>query len=205
MATFKEDQMRAAIDWFESAGVNLFNFAVLCEGAMIGQARARAGAEVMLCLGWAGAKNAQGLNVYMRPARFWLEGQPAAWPIVFLDDVSVMMASRIQTKYATLTIQTSPNNCHLWIACKVPLSEAQRAAIQAALAKKIGADKASTSGEHFGRAPGFKNQKRGGAWVSIIKKTGGGKAECRHHRFRRIRSCGSLLPQGGACGSSRWR
>lgn len=173
--TFKEDQMSAALDWFEAAGVNLFNFSVLAEGAMLGQARARARAEVMLSLPWAAAKNAQGCGVYMRPARFCLDGQTASWPIVFFDDVGAVTASKIQTKYSTMTIQTSPNRCHVWIACKVPLSEAQRAAAQVVLAPKIGADKGSTSGEHFGRAPGFKNQKRGGAWVSIIKKTGGRK------------------------------
>lgn len=172
---FLKREINAALEWFHQTGVTVFNLAALGDSGMLGHDRARCAAEVLRSLGWAGAKNAQGVDVYLRPARFDLDGLPARWPVVFFDDVKPDTAARIARKYSSLVVQTSPNRCHVWIACETPLSEAQRAAVQAALAPKIGADKGSTSGEHFGRAPGFKNQKRGGAWVAIIKKTGGRK------------------------------
>lgn len=174
---FQEREINAALEWFQQAGVTAFNLAVLGDSGMLGHDRARCSAEVLRSLSWAGARNAQGIDVYLRPARFSLDGLPAAWPVVFLDDVKPDTAARIAQKYASLVIQTSPKRCHVWVACDTPLGEAQRGSVQAALAPRIHADRASTSGEHFGRAPGFKNQKRGGTWVSIIKKTGGRKLD----------------------------
>lgn len=170
---FLEREINAALEWFQRAGVTAFNLAVLGDSGMLGHDRARCAAEVLRSLGWAGARNAQGINVYLRPARFDLDGLPAAWPVVFFDDVKPGTAARIVRKYSSLVVQTSPGRCHVWVACNTPLDEAQRGRVQAALAPKIDADRASTSGEHFGRAPGFKNQKRGGVWVSILSKTGG--------------------------------
>lgn len=170
---FLEREINAALEWFHRAGVTAFNLAVLGDSGMLGHDRARCAAEVLRSLGWAGARNAQGIDVYLRPARFDLDGLPAAWPVVFFDDVKPDTAARIVRKYSSLVVQTSPRRCHVWIACTTPLDEAQRGSVQAALAPRIDADRASTSGEHFGRAPGFKNQKRGGVWVSILSKTGG--------------------------------
>ncbi|NDP46843.1 MAG: hypothetical protein GZ085_00355 [Sulfuriferula multivorans] len=169
--SYKENQMRATLEWFQGVGVGLFNFAILDDSGMIGHARPRDAIEVARSLGWASARNAGGCNVYMRPARIGLDGLSAAWPVIFFDDVAPKRALKIASKYQSMVIRTSPGNCHVWIACEDPLSEAQRAATQGELAPKINADKASTSGEHFGRAPGFKNQKRGGAWVEVLQTT----------------------------------
>jgi hypothetical protein len=45
--------------------------------------------------------------------------------------------------------------------------------VQRWLARRLGGDRASVSGEHLGRLAGFKNWKRGGCWVNVLDATGG--------------------------------
>jgi len=116
-----------------------------------------------LPLAWAGAENVRRADVYIRPAR------EASWPLVFLDDVPVSAALAISRKYAALVIQTSAaGGCHVWVRCATPLVEDERCQAQRWLASRIGADKASVSGEHLGRLAGFRNWKRGGVWVNVL-------------------------------------
>jgi hypothetical protein len=58
--------------------------------------------------------------------------------------------------------------CHLWLSCSFELDEEARHRAQRWLAQRVGADPASTSGEHLGRLAGFKNWKRGGTWVNVM-------------------------------------
>ena len=153
------------LTFFLQNGIHLFNFAVLeprksGDGdCMKGGDRPRALAEVQKSLPWGFVTNKNGANVYLRPARFGLDGQPAAWPVVFLDDLSPAKAAGIAKKYRCATVETSFQNFQAWIITNQRLSEEQRFQAQTKLAHLIGADLKSISGEHFGRAPGYKNQK----------------------------------------------
>lgn len=110
------------------------------------------------------AENAQkAANVHFRPAR------GLSWSMVLLDDVTPGMATAIASKYAAAVILTSPGRCHVWLATHRPLSEGERLGVQRCLAERIGADLGSTSGEHFGRLPGFRDRKPGrDGWVNLM-------------------------------------
>jgi hypothetical protein len=130
------------------------------DGAMIWQ-RDRSPHE--LPLAWARAENVRAAEVYARPARGY------SWPLLFLDDVAPDDARRVACRYAALVVRSSPQGgCHVWLACTESLGEAQRTDAQRWLAARLGADPRSVSGEHLGRLAGFKNWKRGGAWVNVL-------------------------------------
>ena len=117
-----------------------------------------------LPLPWVKAENANGAEIYIRPAR------GRAWPLVFLDDVETNLAYRIAGKYAALIVPTSlQGGCHIWLRTTQFLNEKDRYQAQRWLAHRTGADKASVSGEHFGRLAGMKNWKRQGAWVNVVQ------------------------------------
>jgi hypothetical protein len=145
----------AALDWFGAAGVDKWNFCVLTARGMLGQDRGRDLDEVMKSTGWGWVKNTEGCNIYMRPAR------GSCWPIIFLDDLPSRKALGISHKYSALVVETSRDNCQCWIKCNRLMNEVDRASVQGRLAKMVGADLGSISGEHFGRAPGFRNRKDG--------------------------------------------
>ena len=120
-----------------------------------------------LPLAWARAENAHGAEVYIRPSRGY------DWPLVFLDDVPVGTALQVARHYSGLAIQTSAaGGCHLWLPWPQALDEDSKGQVQRELAGMIGADKGSVSGEHLGRLAGFKNWKRGGCWVNVLKVPG---------------------------------
>ena len=146
-------ELEQALDWFEAHDIGAWNFCVLDRG-MIGHERPRDRAEVLKSAGWGWVKNKGGHDVYMRPAR----GQ--SWPYIFLDDLGRALARQISKKYAALVVETSSQNFQVWVATTTALDEQARAAVQTQIAAKIGADMGSVSGEHFGRAPGYKNCKR---------------------------------------------
>ena len=148
------EAMKQMLDWFQGAGVDLWNFCVLDKG-MLGHERPRDRAEVEKSMGWGGVKNQSGRDVYIRPAR------GRSWPVVFLDDLPPTKARAIANKYAAMVIETSRDNCQVWVRTLRPLSEAERAAVQKALVVLSGADPGSVSGDHFGRAVGYCNRKTG--------------------------------------------
>jgi hypothetical protein len=146
--------------WWRRAGVWLADLAIRRnDGRMLWH---RAVPIESLPLPWARSENARGSEVYIRPAR------GRSWPIVFLDDVAVRLATRIASKYDALLVQTStPGGCHVWLSCDRFLDEAERHLAQRWLQARVGSDPASTSGEHLGRLAGFKSWKRGGTWVNV--------------------------------------
>ena len=154
-------QTRAMLEWWRRAGVDRADLAVhRADGVMIWH---RSRALERLPLAWARAENLRSAEVYVRAAR----GE--AWPLAFLDDVATQLARRIAQKYSALALETSPvGGCHLWLACRRPLDESERALAQRWLAQRTGADPASTSGEHLGRLAGFRNWKRSGVWVQLV-------------------------------------
>ena len=182
--SFMDDQMKAMLDWLQSSGVDCFNLAVLKRGKdgendqMLCHRTARSRADVEKSLGWAGAMNAQGMDVYLRPARFLPDGTHAAWPVIFFDDVRQDMLNTI--KNSALVIKTSTNSHHVWIPTTQSLTEQERFQAQSALFEQFAADRGSVSGDHFGRAVGFKNQKRGGTWVSVCQQIAGPNIDVSH-------------------------
>lgn len=149
-----KEAMGQTLDWYQGAGVDLWNFCVLDNG-MLGHERPRDRAEVGRSMGWAWVKNRSGHDVYIRPAR------GHGWPVVFLDDLPPTKARAIAHKYASLIVETSRENCQVWIRVARPLSEVERGTVQRSLASMIGADPGSVSGDHFGRVAGFLNRKQG--------------------------------------------
>jgi len=124
-----------------------------------------------LPLSWARAENARGAEIYIRPARGY------AWPLLFLDDLTVKNALGAARCYGALAVHTSPvGGCHVWLPATETLDEVQRKACQQHIAARVDADPASTSGEHLGRLAGFRNHKRLGAWVNVLDAPDGGMA-----------------------------
>jgi len=138
------------------------------DGAMVWQ---RDRPLTSLPLAWVRAENAHGADIYIRPAR------SHAWPLVFLDDVAQSLALEVAGSSGGLAVRTSPEGgCHLWLPTGEALDEEGRRDRQRWLAQQLGADPASTSGEHLGRLAGFRNWKRGGCWVNVLDATGAGQA-----------------------------
>lgn len=172
---YTERQAAQFLDFFEKNGISSFNLAILeprksGDGdCMKGDSRARNRAEVEKSLAWATARNMAGNNIYFRPARYSLDGSNADHPCVLLDDLTPETARKVVKKYRSIIAETSTNNFQAWIITNRPLAEDERHQAQAALAGLVSADPGSTSGEHFGRIPGYKNQKpgRAGFWIKV--------------------------------------
>lgn len=172
---FPQAQAAQILDFLAENGVEEVNFSVLeplksgdgncmkCGG------RPRRRAEVEKSLAWASARNQAGANVYFRPARHRENGAPASWPVIFLDDLSAGLAAGVAKKYRSAVIETSDGNFQVWIITSKVLAEGERHQVQSALARLVGTDLGSVSGEHFGRFPGYRNQKpgRGGFWIHV--------------------------------------
>lgn len=160
------DQTEAMLAWWAAASIDRADLAMRRrDGAMLW---CRDRELDRLPLAWAGRENADGAEIYVRPAR----GHD--WPIVFLDDLALARACRAAERFAALVVSTSPvGGCHLWLRVARPLDERQRYACQRHLAERTGADLASTSGEHLGRLAGFRNHKRQGPWVNVVAAASG--------------------------------
>lgn len=156
------------LGWWRDAGVDLADLAVRRpDGAMAWHHQVPLGE---LPLAWARAENVRRAEVYVRPSR------DRAWPLVFLDDVGVELARGIAAKYDALAIRTSPQaGCHIWLRCDRALDEPGRRNAQQWLARRSGADRASTSGDHLGRLAGLRNWKRAGCWVNVLAASRAGR------------------------------
>jgi hypothetical protein len=156
------DQTSSMLGWWAQAGVHRADLAIRrADGTM---AWHHDHGVDDLPLAWARAENVRHADVYIRPARH------ESWPLVFLDDVPVASATAIARKYAALVVRTSTEGgCHVWLSCSAPLAEAARCQAQRWLAARLGADMGSISGEHLGRLTGFRNWKRAGVWVNVLR------------------------------------
>lgn len=147
--------------WWCARGVERIDVAVRRPGGTVCWQRCLAPRAVPLP--WMRAENVREADVYVRPAR----GFP--WPVLFLDDLAPLRATRVAARYDALVVRTSPaGGCHLWLHCSRALDESQRGKAQRWLAIRLGADPRSTSGEHLGRLAGFRNWKRRGSWIGVI-------------------------------------
>jgi hypothetical protein len=157
-----QDHTDKMLHWWSRVGIDRADLAVRrSDGAMLWHTDQ---ALATLPLTWARAHNAHKAEVYVRPARGY------RWPLLFLDDLPEPAASAVARKYAALVVCTSPaGGCHVWLRASMSLDEDQRRQAQRYLARRIGADRASISGEHLGRLAGFKNWKRDGVWVNLLQ------------------------------------
>lgn len=202
----KAEQAAQVLDFFSENGVNLLNFAVLEAGeggktSMMGGKHPRERAEVEKCAGWATARNIRGANVYFRPARHDTDGVLLSHPVVFLDDLSPAKAAGIAKKYRSLIVETSSGNFQAWIVTSQPLDESERREVQGSLCSLIGGDPGSVSGEHFGRFPGYSNNKlgRGGYRVAVRHRNASGPVlDVTPH----LSAAPTLPPKGGRVPSS---
>ncbi|MES2365238.1 MAG: DNA-primase RepB domain-containing protein [Pseudomonadota bacterium] len=105
------------------------------------------------------------MDIYMRPAR---GAGDRVYSYVFLDDLKLGTAKQLARGKKHVLVNTSSDSHHLWLATDNQINEATRKEYQKHLAAAHGGDPGSTSGDHFGRLPGFKNWKRGGCWVNLI-------------------------------------
>jgi hypothetical protein len=154
------EHMQAMLQWWAGAGIDRADLAVRRpSGAMLWHRDRPLDA---LPLAWARAENVQQADIYIRPAR------GPAWPLIFVDDVSVDHAQAVACAVDALIVETSPaGGCHVWIRCDRALAEDERRQAQRGWVARLHADPGSVSGEHLGRLAGFKNWKRGGCWVNV--------------------------------------
>lgn len=169
-------QTSLQLDWFELHGVDRFDLAVQRRsGLWMSQSPSLTRQRLEQCLPWCRAENAHGANVYIRASKH------AAWPMVFLDDVTASDASALASRHPSLVVETSPGRCHVWLVTDHALNEEGRYAVQKHLAARPGtngalADPASVSGDHWGRWAGFRNQKKGrDCWVNLVRASRAGE------------------------------
>jgi hypothetical protein len=112
-------------------------------------------AEVRGLVPWLKHMNAQGHDIFVRPAREKSQG------VVLLDDVSrsTLRALERDGRSPAAVVETSPGNYQAWIrvAREAPAPELGR--VSRSLAREYGADMRSVGAQHYGRLAGFTNQK----------------------------------------------
>lgn len=111
--------------------------------------------EIMENTDWLKRMNAQGNDVYVRPAEQVSHG------LVLVDDLSSddIEAMKIEGREPALVIETSPKNFQVWVKVADSVPADQRGAIAQQLANEYDADKASADSRHYGRLAGFTNRK----------------------------------------------
>lgn len=111
--------------------------------------------EVQQNAAWLKRMNAQGNDVYIRPAEQERHG------LVLVDDLSNddIEAMKIEGREPALVIETSPKNFQVWVKVADSVPADQRGAIAQQLANEYDADKASADSRHYGRLAGFTNRK----------------------------------------------
>lgn len=99
--------------------------------------------------------NMTGDAVYIRPSREIDHGY------VFIDDIDGVTIEEMKEDghVFAAVLETSPKNFQAWMDAGVALNEQERYALQRYLAQRYSGDPGSTSGEHYGRLPGFLNTK----------------------------------------------
>jgi len=121
-------------------------------------------ADALRIINYAKFKNVKKqTDILIRPHR------DGIWPMLFVDDVSIMNTKRFCSQYSCLVVNTSKEGgCQMWIPSKTPLMPSDRLKKQRVLVKLLNADPGSVSGEHYGRLSGFTNHKRGRQWCNLF-------------------------------------
>ncbi|MFT4668436.1 MAG: hypothetical protein ACI9XB_005422 [Gammaproteobacteria bacterium] len=117
---------------------------------------------------WTRYMNSQGSDIYIRPHGESENG------VLFLDDVSIKKALTISKKYSSCVVCTSKGNTQIWLAIDKKLNKRDRKIAQLYLKDLNFTDPGSISGDHLGRIPGVRSQKRL-CWVNILTTSYGAK------------------------------
>jgi hypothetical protein len=111
-------------------------------------------AEYRRAAGWLRHKNAQGCNIWVRPA-------DAVHPFVMLDDLLPARAVAVARKYRCAAVETSPGSAQLWLVMSCALPREQRQDVAKALCALVGADPCAVGEPRWGRLPGYRQRKPG--------------------------------------------
>lgn len=110
--------------------------------------------ELERSLPWLKRMNAQGADIYIRPA-----GEHS---LVLLDDLKKDALERLKADglVPAAAIETSPGNYQAWVKlADRPIGPDGRREVARDLAQRYGADMASADSRHYGRLAGFTNRK----------------------------------------------
>ena len=122
-------------------------------------------------------RQARGSNINKRsPSNILFRPDPArAHPWLFIDDLSIERLLSLTSQIAGIAIETGTGNGQVRLLADRPMSRDERGAAQKILRERLDGDPGSTSGEKWGRLPGFTSQKLGkqGQWTNIIADTTG--------------------------------
>lgn len=132
-------------------------------------------AGVMKSVGWLRAMNAQGKNIYIKPAA-------PDTDLVLVDDVEYIEIERMIADglRPAVAVETSPDNYQAWIKVGEALDSEMRRAVASVLAREYSGDLRAVSRSQPGRLAGFTNRKdkhmntRTGAypWVTLLHWSG---------------------------------
>jgi hypothetical protein len=102
---------------------------------------------------WLRLKNAQGRNIYIRPA-----GEHS---LSLIDDASIQVIERLKSEgfAPAVVLETSPGNFQAWLHHGRILPKHLSTLAARLLASHFGGDLASADWRHFGRLAGFTNRK----------------------------------------------
>ena len=155
------------IQWFKNIGVAEVELQALKRDKLTG--RGISGQSINISS--ANACSNAGQDIFIRPIR------GIDHPVIMLDDLDAVTVNNISSRWRSAVIETSAENHQIWVATSRPLTESQRKVVQQMLIKTFGGDEGSTSGEHWGRAPGYANRKlgRNDYVAGLISASGKGK------------------------------
>lgn len=111
--------------------------------------------EVVQNAAWLKRMNAQGNDIYIRPA------EQARHGLVLVDDLSSddLDAMKQEGREPAAVIETSPKNYQAWVKVAQDAPAGHRGVIARELAREYDADPASADSRHYGRLAGFTNRK----------------------------------------------
>ena len=110
--------------------------------------------EVVRNVGWLKRMNAQGNDIYVRPA--------GDHGLVLVDDLTPAAVDRLQGEgfHPAVVTETSPGNLQVWLKVSVePVAASHRTVLARGFAHDFGGDRNSADAQHYGRLAGFTNQK----------------------------------------------
>ena len=110
--------------------------------------------EVVRNVGWLKRMNAQGNDIYVRPA-----GEHG---LVLVDDLTPAAVDRLHRAgfQPAVVTETSPGNLQAWLKVSgEPVAASHRTVLARGFAHDFGGDRNSADAQHYGRLAGFTNQK----------------------------------------------
>jgi hypothetical protein len=129
---------------------------------------------------WLRLKNAEGRNIYIRPA-----GEHS---LSLIDDASIRVIERLKSEgfAPAVVLETSPGNFQAWLHHGQVLPKQASTIAARLLASRFGGDLASADWRHYGRLAGFTNRK------DKYRKTDGTFPYVRLHE-----ATGAVYPKAG--------